>query len=65
MKKMDKLVIAFTMFWLAIPFMISSDEQLARNLGNQTVLLLFTSLPYFIYRINQSRKKKQQRRIPI
>jgi len=70
MKKLDKIIIGFTVLWMILPLIVGpmgygTGEGVYYDIGSQLFWILLLDVPYFIYRIKQSRKKKQQRRIPI
>jgi len=67
MKKLDKLVIGFTVLWMAIPFMVGpmgygTGEGIYYDIGSQLFWILLLDIPYVIYRIKQTRKQKQQKK---
>lgn len=69
MKKLDKLIVGFTVLWIAIPYFFSYGMGIRQptyfELGGIAFWVLLIDIPYIIYRIKTRKNKKYQKKIPI
>ena len=67
MKKLDKIIIGFTVLWMILPLIVGpigygTGEGVYYDIGSQLFWILLLDVPYVIYRIKQLRKDKQHKK---
>jgi len=67
MKKLDKIIIGFTVLWMILPLIVGpigygAGEGVYYDIGSQLFWILLLDVPYVIYRIKQLRKDKQHKK---